>query len=285
MIAVVGPGAVGGLLATLLHRAGEDVVVVARPASAARIAVEGLVVRSEMFGELTTRVAVAPAVPAGSAVVLAVKAFGLADVLPDLVRARPAELLSLLNGLGHVRALRAVPGHVIAGSVQVESAREDGVIVQRGAALTVSVPDAAGKSRLAVALRAAGVDVRTRGSEQEVLWHKLAFLAPTALLTAWADRPLGAALRHDPATTEALVAEVAAVATADGRATDPARLASLLHRLPETMRSSLQHDVAAGGPTELEAIGGELLALGERLGVGTPVLARVVSDLRARLSG
>ncbi|WP_418607973.1 ketopantoate reductase family protein [Georgenia sp. SUBG003] len=49
------------------------------------------------------------------------------------------------------------------------------------------------------------------------------------------------------------------------------------------MQSSLQHDVRAGGPTELEAIGGHLLVLGERHGVPTPTIARVVGDLRRRV--
>ncbi|PFG40397.1 2-dehydropantoate 2-reductase [Georgenia soli] len=282
MLAILGPGAVGGLLGAALHRAGEDVVVVARPASARRILAEGIQVRSELFGEFTAMVPVTTALPAGSAVVLAVKAYGLPDVLPQLAAARPSEVLALLNGLGHAEALGEIPG-ARCGSVQVEAAREDGVVIHRGRFLIVNVPaDADG--RIAAALRRSGVDVRVRGTEQDVLWAKYSFLAPTALLTSWADLPLGEALARDPDVARGVVDEVAAVATADGHPTTSDELDALLRRLPATMMSSLQHDVRAGGPTELEAIGGHLIVLGERHGVPVPTLERVVDDLRSRLA-
>lgn len=281
MLAILGPGAVGGLLAALLHRAGEDVVVVARPASARRIVTEGVQVRSELFGDFTAMVPVTTALPAGSAVVLAVKAYGLPDVLPQLAAARPSEVLALLNGVGHAEALGDIPD-AHCGSVQVEAAREDGTVVHRGRFLIVNVPSDA-DGRIAAALRAAGVEVRVRGAERDVLWAKYSFLAPTALLTAWADLPLGQALAHDPRVARGVVEEVAAVATADGYPTSSDELDALLRRLPATMMSSLQHDVRAGGPTELEAIGGHLLVLGERHGVPVPTVARVVGDLRQRV--
>lgn len=282
MLAVLGPGAVGGLLAALLHRAGEDVVVVGRPESARRIVTEGLRVRSDKFGQFTAMVPATTEVPPGSAVVLAVKSYGLADVLPGLRAASPTEVLALLNGLGHAETLREVP-NAVCGSVQVEASREDGTIVHRGQYLIVNVP-AGGAGRIAEALRRAGADVRVRGSELDVLWRKYSFLAPTALLTSWTDLPLGEALDQDPTVARGVVAEVAAVATADGWPTTAEDLHALLRRLPATMMSSLQHDLRAGGPTELEAIGGHLLALGERHGVPTPTLARVVGDLRSRVS-
>lgn len=282
MLAVLGPGAVGGLLAALLHRAGEDVVVVARPESARRVVTDGLRIRSEMFGQFTAMVPVTTEVPPGSAVVLAVKSYGLADVMPGLAAARPTEVLALLNGLGHAETLREIP-NAVCGSVQVEAAREDGAVVHRGRFLIVNVP-AGGAARLADALRRAGVEVRVLDSEHEILWRKYSFLAPTALLTSWTDRPLGQALEQEPDVARAVVAEVAAVATADGRPTTAEELDVVVRRLPGTMMSSLQHDMRNGGPTELEAIGGHLLALGERHGVPTPTLARVVGDLRARVS-
>ncbi|UNX54384.1 2-dehydropantoate 2-reductase [Georgenia sp. TF02-10] len=281
MIAVVGPGAVGGLLAALLHRAGTPVVAVARPASAARIAREGLAVRSARYGDLTAAVPATTEVPPGADVILAVKAYGLADVLPGVAAARPREVLALLNGVGHAAAVAALPGRAVSGSVQVEAARSGGAVVHRGEALLVTVPDDAADLALLGALTTAGVDVRTGGTQDEVLWRKLVFLAPVALLTARTGAGLGEALAADPATTDALVAEVAALATAAGVPTEPAALRALLEKIPPTMRSSLSHDVAAGGPTELEALGGDLLRRGRAAGVPTPALARVVAELRA----
>jgi 2-dehydropantoate 2-reductase len=48
------------------------------------------------------------------------------------------------------------------------------------------------------------------------------------------------------------------------------------------MKSSMQRDVEAGRPTELDAIGGAVLRAAARHGVATPATARLVADLRAR---
>ncbi|WP_448073431.1 ketopantoate reductase family protein [Georgenia yuyongxinii] len=283
MLAVVGPGAVGGLLAALLHRAGGDVVAVARPATAQRLLADGLHVRSEQFGEWTAHLPVATEIPDGAAVVLAVKAYALPDVLPDLVAARPSEVLTLLNGTGHAATLRAAGLPVAGASIQVEAVREGGAVVHRGGFCNLTVPDAAASWRTTRALEAAGVAVRTGGRETEVLWRKYAFLAPMALLTSWTDQPIGPALVQEPTVAAGLVAEVAAVATAEGVPTEPAGLDEALRRLPATMRSSLQHDVHRGGPAEIDALGGDLLRLAERHGIDVPTLARVVGEVRARL--
>ncbi|GAA1632639.1 ketopantoate reductase family protein [Georgenia ruanii] len=283
MITVVGPGAVGGLLAALLHRAGEDVVAVARPATAQRIAAEGLQVRSDAFGTWTAHVPATTAVPAGSAVVLAVKAYALDDVLPGIVAARPRAVLALLNGTAHARALHAAGLEDVAcASIQVEAAREQEAIVHRGGYCIVTVPDAAAGGAVPEALARAGVTVRTGGSENEVLWRKYSFLAPTALLTSWTDLPIGPALERDPAVTAGVVEEVAAVATAEGLTLEPERLMAALRKLPGTLESSLQHDVRRGGASELEALGGNLLALAAEHAIPAPSLERVVGDLRGR---
>jgi 2-dehydropantoate 2-reductase len=53
----------------------------------------------------------------------------------------------------------------------------------------------------------------------------------------------------------------------------------VLGSVPSAMRTSLQEDLAAGAPSELDAIGGALLRIGERHGVPTPAIARIVAAL------
>ena len=55
MVTVLGPGAVGGLLAAVLERAGNGVTVVARPSTARLIEDRGLTLHSITFGEFTVR--------------------------------------------------------------------------------------------------------------------------------------------------------------------------------------------------------------------------------------
>lgn len=287
MISVVGPGGVGGLLAGLLARAGIETTVVARETTARRIAAEGLTIDSAPFGRFHVDVPTATTVPAGSAVVLAVKAYGLADVLPALAAARPSEVLSILNGVGHAGLLHAAlePDALVAcGAIQVEAERlADGTIAHRSPFCLVTAPEGTEQWRVLRSLTAAGVSTRTRGTEEEVLWGKLRFLAPLALLTTITDRPLGPALDHDPALTTALLDDVAALATAAGLPTTAGLLAEQLRGFDPAMQSSLQVDARRGGPTELDALGTHLLELAARHGLATPALARVVDTIGARL--
>ncbi|MCU1446811.1 ketopantoate reductase family protein [Cryobacterium sp.] len=285
VIAVVGAGAVGGLLAALLDRAGIDVVAVARPATAQAIAAEGLTIHSRHFGDGVARVRVSTTVPDGANVILATKAFALADVADDLSAARPAEVISLLNGIEHLARLRAdVPGSRVAGaSVAVEATRLSPTVIEhRSPFLRLTVPGHAADSAVAAAWRSAGLDVTVGGSDEDVLWAKLRFLAPLALLTAYWRLPVGAAIEKDPALTSALLAEIADIASRDGVATEAPQLARALATLPPAMRSSLQNDLEAGLESELDAIGGALGRRGRAAGVTATTVEHLVAELAAR---
>ena len=56
-------------------------------------------------------------------------------------------------------------------------------------------------------------------------------------------------------------------------------LVRALRSVPGGMRTSLQEDLAAGAPSELDALGGALLRIGERHGIPTPALARILTAL------
>ena len=285
VIAVVGAGAVGGLLAALLDRAGVDVVAVARPDTARAISAEGLTIHSRHFGDGIARITAVTEIPDGARVIIATKAIALPAVTGSLGRARPTEVVSLLNGIEHLAILQdTAPGALVAGaSVAVESTRLSPTVIEhRSPFLRLTVPGHAAESGITAAWRHAGLDVTVGGTDQEVLWAKLRFLAPMALLTSYWRLPIGAAIEQDSALTTALLVEVARVATLDGVPTDPGQLAGALAALPSSMRSSLQNDLGAGRPSELDAIGGALARRGRTLGADTPTLERLVADLTAR---
>lgn len=292
MIAIVTPGAVGGLLAALLHRSGHQVTLVARAASQDRLKHHGLRIRSARYGDFTVHPPVATTPPAGSDVLLAVKAYGLPDVLPGIAASRPGEVMTFLNGLEHVTQLRqrAGVGEVAGASIGVEVVRvtEDDaqVLDHRSDFLTITVPQHAESWRLTRALREAGADVKVGGSEEAVLWTKLRMLAPLALLTSYWEAPLGQAREREPELTEGLITEVAAIATAHGLPTEAARLSRTIHNIHAEMQSSMQHDMAAGRDTELEHIGGAVQRAARALSGAahnTPHLDRVLDALRQRV--
>ncbi|WP_104162699.1 ketopantoate reductase family protein [Cryobacterium sp. N22] len=285
VIAVVGAGAVGGLLAALLDRAGVEVVAVARPETARMIRAEGLTIHSRHFGDGVSRINAVTEIPDGARVIIATKAIALPAVTGLLAQARPAEVVSLLNGIEHLAILQdTTPEALVAGaSVAVESTRLSPTVIEhRSPFLRLTVPGHAAESGITAAWRKAGLDVTVGGTDQEVLWAKFRFLAPMALLTSYWRLPIGAALERDTALTTSLLADVARVASLDGVPTDAGQLAGALAALPPSMRSSLQNDLEAGQHNELDAIGGALARRGRALGADTTAVEGLVADLTAR---
>jgi len=126
-----------------------------------------------------------------------------------------------------------------------------------------------------------------REDEGSLLWDKLAILAPLALATTALGAPLGG-VRSEPAwlsRLERTQREVVAVARAEGVEVDEASLRAMYASAPDTMRSSMQKDVAAGREPELDAIAGPILRAGERHRIdvsATRELAALVSANRRR---
>jgi 2-dehydropantoate 2-reductase len=286
-IAVLGPGGVGGLLAVLLARQGHAVTCLARPGTARHLEQHGLRLTSDRFGELTAEVRGAERLTEPVDVLLVTtKATSLdealervpADVLGDAV------VVPLLNGVEHLTALREryPAARVVAGTIRVFASRpEPGVIRHDGQLVAVQL--APGAENLADALAAAGIDTGVRPDEAGLLWDKLCFLAPMALLTSRAGTPLGPVRDEHGAELTAVITEVAAVAHAEGAAPDPAATRDFTWSLPDGMRSSMERDADEGNPTELEAIGGAVLRAADRHGVDVPVTRAIVEELRARL--
>lgn len=109
-VAVIGAGAVGGLLAALLDRAGHEVVVTARGEHLAAIRADGIVLDGG-YGSHVARVAAAETLPAGpfDLVLLATKAQDADTALrANLAGVGTAPLLVVQNGLGGIRVAREV---------------------------------------------------------------------------------------------------------------------------------------------------------------------------------
>jgi 2-dehydropantoate 2-reductase len=292
LIAVIGPGAIGGLVAAMLQQAGHDVVVVAREKTARQVTEHGLDVQTDEFGTWHAPLAAVTEVPHGARVVVAVKAEGVADAARLLAGTAPIEVLSLLNGLDHVDVLRtALPGvQVVGATIAGETLRTGAggfgpaLIRHRGTLLRAVVPDDCAELGLVAALRDTPIEVLTGGTEAEVLWKKLRFLAPLALLTSTWATGIGDALTRDAALTSGLLAEIAAAATAEGVPTTGEDLAGILGSFPAPMRSSLQADIEAGREGELDAIGGAVRRRAATHGITTPTLDDVIARISARVT-
>ncbi|GAC1440123.1 MAG: ketopantoate reductase family protein [Solirubrobacteraceae bacterium] len=279
MIAVLGPGGVGGLLAAALERAGTPVVLVAREETAAQLG--ELHVRSVALGDFTAspRVVSRLREPV-RALIVATKAVGLREALAR-IEVEPELVLPLLNGLDHMEVLREYFPRVLAGSIRVESDRPSpGEIVQTSSFLRIELAGHGG-DWLARTLSDAGVPAVVRGSEAQVLWSKLVRLNALACTTSASGLLLGP-IRADPhwrRRLERAVAEAAAVARASGAEVDPARVIEELTQAHATLGSSMARDLAAGRPAEVDAIPGAVLRAAAKHGIACPEIEALRRDI------
>ncbi|HYB23942.1 MAG TPA: 2-dehydropantoate 2-reductase [Solirubrobacteraceae bacterium] len=308
-IAVLGPGGVGGLLAGALERAGSDVVVVAREATAEVIAAQGLSVKSVTLGDFVAhpRVVACLAEPV-DALLIATKATGLAAALERIQVAsssdddaspegEPVVVLPLLNGLDHLAVLRQrfPAATVLAGSIRVEADRpRPGVVVHTSPFLLVSIasrdPGAQpAMDALAQALTRAHVPVKvwpiSERAEAQVMWSKLVRLCALACVTSAHDALLGQ-INATPELHAELVAameEASAVGRAEGADVDAAKAIAELEVAHPTLGSSMQRDIAAARQPELDAIPGAVLRAGDRHGIPCPTIERLVGMIQARV--
>ncbi|MFI6866642.1 ketopantoate reductase family protein [Nocardia sp. NPDC050406] len=290
-VAVLGPGGVGGLVAALVARAGHRVICLAREETARTLRTEGIRVRSGQFGEFTARVEADTVLREPvDACVVAVKQTGLAESLERVPVAVLGDglLVPLLNGVEHLELLRERyrPELVVPAVIRVESTRVATGVVEHGSPFTEidlaesSVPrdrvDALGQ-----AFADAGIAVKVLDDEATVLWAKLSFLAPFALLTTRYAVPIGTVRTEHRDELLALTEETVAVSRACGGPADATATLARYDSFPAQAKSSMQRDAEAGRPLELDAIGGALLRAAQRHGIATPVAARLVAELRA----
>jgi 2-dehydropantoate 2-reductase len=289
--AVLGMGGVGGLIAGSLARGGDDVAAIVRPAALASYPAT-----IEVSGPEATFTA--PVRPVSSVagpldvLWIATKATQLEAALAEVRDASQiGAIVPLLNGVSHVDALRARFGaeRVVAATITVESERvAPGRIALRSRFAIVGVT-AADEQRLHPTLERlaqAGITTRTAPDETTLLWRKLVFLAPLALTTSAAAAPFGE-VSGDPerrAELEACVGEACAVAVAAGAQVDAGETLAALLRLAAAQRSSMQKDVAAGFPPELDAIAGPILSGAETIGLAVPATRALVARVRASAS-
>jgi hypothetical protein len=156
-----------------------------------------------------------------------------------------------------VEATRVEPGvieHLSPFADYALSAQHRGMVVDPGARL-----------------RGAGLDVDSSAPDDAVLlWRKLSFLAPLALLTTRARDAPGPAREARPDLLDALVEESAAAAAAHQVPIDPIAIRDRLLTLPTGMRSSMLKDALAGVTLELEAIAGPVVRGAPNDAAGNP---------------
>lgn len=284
--AILGAGGVGLLVGGALAQAAQPVLLILRPAALEEYP-GGIHVESVVLGEFDVDVPASARLDRPVDVLwVTVKATQLDDALrlASPAVAPDAVVVPLLNGVDHVERLREVFGEqVIPGAIRVESERVGvGHVVQASpfAATDLGPPPHLREraETIAAEMNEAGLSCTVRDGEGEVLWGKLALLAPFALGTSSARQAIGPA-RDDPEVRELMceaVCEVCAVAASEGTPLHAEVFIKSLLGMPADMRSSMQKDIAAGLPPELDGIAGPVLRRGRERGIPTPAFEELV---------
>jgi 2-dehydropantoate 2-reductase len=289
--AILGAGAIGGLVGTALASLGEDVTMVVRPEKLPSYPRDLTLERPSGTGSITAPArAVAELRDPVDVLWIATKTYQLQTAL-ESVQAVPACVVPLLNGVDHIAALRARFGHERAApaTIAVEAERiAPGRFIQRSPFVRLNIASSGEPVLGAINARLSnlGFTCQFIPNEQTLLWSKLCFLAPFALATSASGMNVGQILA-DGAWKQKLssaIAEACAVANASGAEVDSSQIGAVFESMPPAMRSSMQKDLAAGRELELDAIGGPIVRGGERYGIDVSTTSDLMAAIQSKIA-
>jgi 2-dehydropantoate 2-reductase len=298
-ILVLGAGAVGGFFGGRLAEAGADVTFLVRPARAAQLAKDGLILKSP-FGDFAGRVKTVAAAGDGGPydlVLLTCKAYDLESAIEAIAPSvdAGAAVVPLLNGLAHLDALdRRFGAEKVLGGLCFVAATltASGEVHQLGSMLNGIVfgersgAVSARCAALKAAFGTAPVESRISAEMLRDMWSKWVQLASMAGLTCLMRATVGEAnhAAEGGAIALDLLAECRAIAAAHDAAPGEKADAAMRVRLTDkssTLSASMLRDIERGGPIEAEHIIGDLIRRGHAKGIATPLLRIVLAHLQA----
>ena len=297
-IAVFGTGGVGGYFGGRLAHAGEDVTFIARGEHLRAIVANGLKVES-LTGDFTIYPAKATddsnEVAAVDLVIVGVKAWQVpeagrmmkplvdgnttviplqngVEAVPQLVAELGAErvigglcrIVSFVVGPGHIRHAGFRPSLIIG---ELDNRRTDRI---------VSIYEL---------FRRAGLEITIAADIEVALWIKFLFIASFSGVGAVANAP-ARVLRSDPrwrAQMLTAMQEIYELAHARGIKLPPdsvAKVMAAVDGLPEDATSSMQRDIIAGKPSELESQTGAVIRMAQESSIDVPTHAFIYTTLR-----
>lgn len=314
-IAVVGVGGVGGYLAGMLIRAYPHVTVAARGERGRSIKENGLILHSDYHGEIAVRpekvVEDTALLEPQDIIFLCVKNYSLEQACKELEHAVTENtiIVPVMNGADPGERARKFlqKGTVVDSLIYIVAfANKDYSVTQQGdfANLRIGIEDGGArqtecegsheenqKKVLAVSeiLSGAQIDHKVSGDIECDIWRKYILNCAYNVLTAFYNNNIGE-LRNDPKKDkeyEQLVYEAYEVAVKKGVHVTKEHADAIIRRFREELAddatSSLQRDVIAGNPTELETFSGYIVREARRLGVNAPVSERMYEGLKEKV--
>jgi 2-dehydropantoate 2-reductase len=296
-IAVVGVGGVGGYFGARLAQAGEEVTFIARGDTLRALRESGLRVES-VDGDMLIQPAQATDDPATvgpvDLVLLAVKGWQAPEAIEAVrpLMGPDSIAIPLLNGVEAPDQLAAVYGQerVAGGLCGLFGAIVAPGHIRNGLPqpfISFGMLDNTPNERLAQlqsAYERVGVRATIADDIHAALWEKLLFVGPFGGVGAVTRAPAGVfrSLPETRALLEGAMTEVIAVARAQGSvlAEDAmARAIAIVDGSPEEATASMQRDILAGRPSELESQIGVVVRRAREVDVPVPIHGMIYASL------
>lgn len=297
-IAVFGTGGVGGYFGGRLAQNGQDVTFIARGAHLAAMQATGLKVESVdgNFAVQSIKVSESPhSIGKVDLILLATKAWQLNDAIQQMkpMVAENTVILPLLNGMEHMDSLFAHFGtaHVIGGLCRISVyIGGPGIIRHVGVKpyIAYSEWDNSTSERIqsihALFSSINGIVAEIPADIQTAMWEKFIFIAGTSGVGAYTRQTIGE-YRSNPETRAMLqnaMQETSAIAYAKGVNLAPDFADVTMKRIDTidpSITASMQKDMMAGKPSELNEQTGAVIRMGKALGVLTPTHEKIFAAL------
>ena len=296
-IGILGVGAIGTFLATLLSSKGFSVICITKEEQVIVFNKNGLRLESPLFGTITAHPRAKASVSQPLDILfVTVKSPFLEDALARVPREHlsHAVVIPLMNGIGHIERIRfALEAPVIVGTIgSIEVALVAPGIVHQILPQIPRVELASNSGvntehikKIAALVSSVGIDTIIRKTEAEVIWKKLVRLHATASVTALSQKSVGEVLKDVSLNSllHCLVEEGVAIARKEGVAITVEEVLADIAKLPEDLKTSLQKDIAQGKPSELEAITGGVMRKGHALSIPCPCTEQIYALLHEKI--
>jgi 2-dehydropantoate 2-reductase len=299
-IAVFGTGGVGGYFGGRLARAGEDVTFIARGEHLRAIQTKGLKIDS-LDGDFVVDPATATdnvnEVGQVELVLVGVKAWQVSEAgraIRPMVGSSTT-VLPLQNGVDAVSQLTKElgPEPVIGGLCKIVSfVVAPGHIKHAGYIPSIVIGEMDNRRsdrilRIADILSHAGLETTIAADIDAALWMKFLFIASFSGMGAISNSPAGV-LRTDTVLRGQMLRameEIYALAHARGITLPENAIETAMAgvgALPESATSSMQRDIAAGKPSELESQNGAVVRMAQETGVAVPTHEMIYKELKPK---
>jgi 2-dehydropantoate 2-reductase len=280
-VAIIGVGAIGGLVAAELLAAGHSVRL------CTRTPVDRLLVER---GQHPRDIAVPEAAESTRFAVVALKGHDSAAAAPWLEALRPEFVVVIQNGVEHEAVIRH-PGLIPAIADTAVERVAPGHLIHRAGDL-VTLADRPGAAEFAALLSGSALRTKLEPDFKTAAWRKLLTNLAGNSITALTGRR--AEVFEEPAIRElarGVLTEAVAIGRAEGAELDSEdvdRTMAFYAALPPDAGSSMLYDRLAGRPLEIEPLVGAVLRAAERHGLPAPrvhTLYALLTSIAGRAGG